>query len=214
MPHNPANAHQRIERSLNDIDWSAIDTGRTYFPSPAAWEDEVLYFLFVDRFSDGREYDGFADAAGVPVEGPEAQRTTPPFQLRTDAWNADRYAWFEAGKSWCGGTLAGLQDKLGYLQRLGISAVWLSPVFRQVTGSQDYHGYGVQNFLDVDPHFGTRDELRDFVAAAHAAGIRVILVLFQGDKLGFSWSVSVQGKALLAANGRRPLQEEQRRHGR
>ena len=175
MPHNPANAHQRIERSLNDIDWSAIDTGRTYFSSPAAWEDEVLYFLFVDRFSDGREYDGFADEAGVPVEGPEAQRTTPPFQLQTDAWNADRYAWFEAGKSWCGGTLAGLQDKLGYLQRLGISAVWLSPVFRQVTGSQDYHGYGVQNFLDVDPHFGARDELRDFVAAAHAAGIRVIL---------------------------------------
>ncbi len=34
------------------------------------------------------------------------------------------------------------------------------------------------------------------------------IVLFQSNKLGFSWSVSVQGKALLAANGRRPLQEE------
>ncbi len=41
-----------------------------------------------------------------------------------------------------------------------------------------------------------------------------LLVLFQGNKSGFSWSVSVQGKALLAANGRRPLQEEQRGHGR
>jgi len=175
MPDNSANTREGIERSLKDIDWSATGAGRTWFPSPASWEDEVLYFLFVDRFSDGGEYGGFADGAGVPVDGPVGQRTTPLFQLQTDAGHADRHTWFEAGKSWCGGTLAGLQDKLGYLQRLGISAVWLSPVFKQVTGSQDYHGYGVQNFLDVDPHFGTRDELRDFVAAAHAAGIRVIL---------------------------------------
>ena len=40
-----------------------------------------------------------------------------------------------------------------------------------------------------------------------------LLVRCQGYKLGFSWSVSVQGKARLAANGRRPLQEAQRRHG-
>ena len=38
-----------------------------------------------------------------------------------------------------------------------------------------YHGYGIQNFLDVDPHFGTREEFRDFVAAAHEQGIYVIL---------------------------------------
>ncbi len=175
MPNNPADTQRHIERSLKDIDWSTISAGRDYFPSPAAWEDEVLYFLFVDRFSDGREHGGFSDEADMPVDGPTGQRTTPLFQLQTDAGSADRQPWFDAGKSWCGGTLAGLRDKLGYLQRLGISVIWLSPVFKQVTGSQDYHGYGVQNFLDVDPHFGTREELRDFVAAAHAAGIRVIL---------------------------------------
>src|SRR6266446_10865512 len=38
-----------------------------------------------------------------------------------------------------------------------------------------YHGYGIQNFLDVDPHFGTREEFRDFVQAAHEQGIYVIL---------------------------------------
>ena len=145
------------------------------YPSPASWDDEVLYFLFIDRFSDGREYGGFRDNDGRPVEGPSSVRGTPLFQLEEDAGSAEWDGWFEAGRGWCGGTLAGLADKIGYLRRLGITAVWLSPVFRQVTGSNDYHGYGIQNFLDVDPHFGDRADLKTFVAAAHEAGIRVIL---------------------------------------
>jgi glycosidase len=163
-----------VERSLAAIDWAALTAGRRYHPSPAAWEDEVLYFLMLDRFSDGREFGGFRDLAGAPVSGPTAARMTPRFELQ-HAGNADPAAWFEAGRSWCGGTLAGLADKLGYLERLGVTALWLSPVFRQVEGSSDYHGYGIQNFLDVDPHFGSREDLRALVAAAHAAGLRVIL---------------------------------------
>ena len=42
------------ERSVADIDLRAL-TARAFFPSPVAWEDEVLYFLMLDRFSDGRE---------------------------------------------------------------------------------------------------------------------------------------------------------------
>jgi hypothetical protein len=44
------------EKSLSEINWASL-TGpsRSFFPSPAAWEDEVLYFLLVDRFSNGRE---------------------------------------------------------------------------------------------------------------------------------------------------------------
>ncbi len=164
----------RVGRRLSDIDWQALTAGRSYHPSPAAWEDEILYFLFLDRFSDGKEHGGFADFRGAPAV-PGGQRTTPLFDFATDAGTANRMTWFEAGKTWCGGTIAGLRDKLGYLQRLGITAVWISPVFRQVSGSDDYHGYGIQNFLDVDPHFGTREELRDLVAEAHGAGIRVVL---------------------------------------
>lgn len=165
-----------VEISLKEIDLDKMIRGRSYYPSPFAWEDEVLYFLLVDRFSDGKEYGGFADLSGSPVSGPAPERSTPLFNLEY-ACKADRNKWFDAGKGWCGGTIAGLYDKLGYLKRLGISAIWLSPIFKQVAGSQDYHGYGIQNFLDVDPHFcprGRRD-LKDFVAAAHEQGIRVIL---------------------------------------
>jgi glycosidase len=58
---------------------------------------------------------------------------------------------------------------------LGITALWISPVFKQVAFQASYHGYGIQNFLDVDPHFGTREDLRDLVAAAHEHDIYVIL---------------------------------------
>ncbi len=175
MPENQGSAQNKVEQSLSDIDVAALSAGRTYYPSPAAWDDEVLYFLFVDRFSDGKEYGGFSDVTGNAVTGPSAQRTTKRFDLNADAWKANRETWFEAGKKWCGGTISGLAGKLGYLKRMGIDAVWLSPVFRQVKDSDSYHGYGIQNFLDVDPHYGTREELKDFTAAAHAQGIRVIL---------------------------------------
>ena len=141
------------ERSVADIDLRAI-TARAYFPSPLAWEDEVLYFLMLDRFSDGRET-GYLGNDGTPVLG----GTTPPFQPG-DAGNAPRNDWVQAGQRFCGGTLQGLASKIGYLARLGISAIWISPIFKQLASRETYHGYGIQDFLDVDPRFGTRNDLR------------------------------------------------------
>ena len=174
MSANHASKSVPVQRTLAEIDLAALSSGKAYHPSPPTWEDEVLYFLMLDRFSDGREFGGFGDGEGRPVNA-GGGRTTALFDLEKNAGNASRAEWFEAGKGWCGGTIAGMRDKLGYLRRLGVTAIWVSPVFRQVTGSGDYHGYGIQNFLDVDPHFGTREELRDFVAEAHRSGIRVIL---------------------------------------
>ena len=55
-----------IEKSLLDLDFAAL-TRRTFTPSPAAWEDQVLYFLLLDRFSDGNEKGGYRDNDGRPV---------------------------------------------------------------------------------------------------------------------------------------------------
>jgi hypothetical protein len=161
------------EKSLAEIDWSAL-VGARFHPSPAAWEDQVLYFLMLDRFSDGREQGYRANDGTLVADG-----TTPMFRS-SDAGNAirteeDASHWRDAGARWVGGTLKGLTSKLGYLQRLGVTAVWVSPVFKQVAFQETYHGYGIQNFLDVDPHFGTRDDLREMVRVAHDHGIYVIL---------------------------------------
>jgi glycosidase len=160
---------RNVEKSLLDIDFAALTRG-PFTPSPAAWEDQVLYFLMLDRFSDGKEKGGYADVSGRPVN-----TGATPLYRPEDKGRLDYDTWFRAGSGWQGGTIKGLASKLGYLRRLGVTALWVSPPFRQVAFEPSYHGYGVQNFLDVDPHFGTREEFRDFVRAAHDQGIYVIL---------------------------------------
>ena len=156
-------------QQIADLDFRQL-TARAFHPSPAAWEDEVLYFLMLDRFSDGREDRYFDNNGHLVLNG-----GTPLFDIASDPWNAPFHDWDAAGSVWCGVTLNGLKSKLGYLKRLGISAVWISPIFKQVAFQPTYHGYGVQNFLEIDPHFGTREDLRALVTAAHTMGIRVIL---------------------------------------
>jgi hypothetical protein len=154
-----------VQANIADLDIRALVSGRTLHHSPTAWEDEVLYFLMLDRFSDGKEA-GFRGIDGAPVPAGAGQ-TTPVFR-DGDASNAitnemDAAAWRDAGGRWCGGTLKGLETKLGYLKRLGITAIWISPIFKQVSFQPTNHGYGIQNYLDVDPHFGSRTDLRELV---------------------------------------------------
>ena len=138
-----------------------------YHPSPADWRDEVLYFLLVDRFSDGQE-----DTRPLLERG-NLSAARPPLP-NGEPWRWDR--WAESGaERWQGGTLRGVASKLGYLKSLGVSAIWLSPVFKQRGHLDSYHGYGIQDFLDVDSRFGDRRDLVELVAAAHAAGLRIIL---------------------------------------
>jgi len=158
---------------LGDLDLAPL-LDRAFHPSPAAWEDEVLYFLMLDRFSDGNEA-GYRGNDGSVVTG----GTTPPFGPG-DAGNAVRTedaarAWRDAGYRFNGGTLRGLTSKLGYLSRMGVTAIWLSPVFKQVASLETYHGYGIQDFLQVEPRCGTADDLRSLVEVAHAHGVRVVL---------------------------------------
>jgi glycosidase len=180
--------HDQLERRLADVDLAAYVAARRavapYHPSPVDWQDQVLYFLLLDRFSDGRE--------GAPGR--------PPFAFAADAYRADRRGWLGAGDGWCGGTLAGLRGKLGYLQRLGVTTIWVSPVFKQTPTSGSYHGYAIQNFLDVDPHFGTRRDLKDLVDEAHRLGLYVILdviINHTGDVFAYTadrpWALAWDG---------------------
>ena len=167
------------EKSLLEVDLARL-CDRQFFPSPVAWEDQVLYFLMLDRFSDGNEQ-GYRGNNGRRTR----RGTTPQFRP-TDADNAlqtleEADRWRDAGARWVGGTLKGLTSKIGYLQRLGATAIWLSPIFKQVAFHDTYHGYGIHNFLEVDPHFGTRADLVQMVETAHRAGIYVILDIILND---------------------------------
>jgi len=77
-----------------------------------------------------------------------------------------------------GGDWQGVIDHIDYLKALGITAVWVSPVVRNVDTDANvdgYHGYWTQDFVHTNPHFGDLATLRRMVNALHAAGIKVIL---------------------------------------
>jgi len=144
--------------SLYGPDFLAIfnanrDTGGplTTFPSPADWRDQWIYFLMVDRFNNS-----LAAPAHQPFDDPN-------------------YFGFQ------GGNLASIQDQLPYIKGLGAGAIWLSPVLKNCPLQPGtYHGYGIHDFLHVDPRFArdpnnADNELRSLVDAAHELGLYVIL---------------------------------------
>lgn len=156
----------------------ALPRRQTYFPSPVDWRDEVLYFLLVDRFSDGKE-----DNPRPKLDRANRQAARPNVAGQPWSW----HLWAQSAKDhWQGGTIDGVRGKLGYLRDLGVTTIWLSPVFKQRGHLDTFHGYGVQDFLEIDPHFGTRQDLVRLVAEAHQMGMRILLdIIFNHS--GSNW---------------------------
>jgi glycosidase len=123
------------------------------------WREHTFYQILPDRFSDGKEN----ERPCFDYQNPAQYRTT------------DKKAWMQAGLGFTGGTIAGIYSKLDYLEGLGITGLWLNPTFKQRADLNTYHGYGIQDFLALDPRFGTVQELRDLIDAAHDRGMVVIL---------------------------------------
>ena len=147
-------------KSVKDFDLNQITENKDYFPSPEEWENQILYFLLVDRFSNENE----------------SEMYTPNQDFENALRDENKkQEWLEYGDKWNGGTLQGIKRKIGYLKKLGITAIWISPIFKQVAFEESYHGYGIQNYLKIDPHFGTLEDLQDLVKTAHENGIYIVL---------------------------------------
>lgn len=124
-------------------------------------QDEVIYFLLPDRFANGdagNDHGGYAPDRLVSGFDP----SSPEF--------------------YHGGDLAGVIQKLDYLQGLGATAIWLAPVFKnkpvQPTVGRPmagFHGYWITDFTRPDPHFGEPETMKALVEAAHARGMKVYL---------------------------------------
>lgn len=98
----------------------------------------------------------------------------PLFQLLTD-----RFALKGGGtapcitddRKYCGGSYQGIIDKLDYIQNLGFDAIWISPIVTNVEGvtvyGEAYHGYWAQDLYDLNPHFGSAEDLLSLSDALH-----------------------------------------------
>lgn len=108
---------------------------------PAWWHDAVVYQIFVDRFNAAHDEPPLLAHDEAPITG------------------------------FFGGTLRGIIEKLDYLQSLGITCIWLSPIFESPT----HHGYNASDYFTVATRYGTNDTLRQLIRAAHQRGMRVML---------------------------------------
>lgn len=72
---------------------------------------------------------------------------------------------------WHGGNIAGMTKALDYVSWLGFTAVWHTPIFK----CSDYHGYSIEDFYNIDPHFGNMDDYKSFVASAHSKGLKIVM---------------------------------------
>ncbi|MDP5105306.1 MAG: alpha-amylase family glycosyl hydrolase [Polaribacter sp.] len=122
------------------------------------WEGANIYFLLTDRFNNGDT---------------------------TNDINFDRTK--ETGKlrGFEGGDIKGITQKIneGYFTKLGINAIWMTPIVEQIHGGVDegtglsygFHGYWTRDWTNIDPNFGTKEDLKELVATAHKNGIRILL---------------------------------------
>ena len=137
---------------------SSTKTATAASKTPFVWENANVYFLLIDRFNNGDKTNDLT-----------YNRNKPTGKLRG----------FE------GGDIRGVIQKLdeGYFEKLGITAIWMTPVVEQIHDGVDegtgftygFHGYWTRDWSALDPSFGTKKDLAELVQKAHAKGIRILL---------------------------------------
>ena len=122
-----------------------------HVPSPV-WEDQIIYFLMTDRFNDGNREN---NDQGYEEYNPQS---------------GDKYS---------GGDIQGVIDQLDYIQNLGATAVWTTPVMANqwwdgVLEVGGYHGYWPEHFKAVDQHLGTIVDFQKLSHHLHKRGMYLI----------------------------------------
>jgi glycosidase len=113
--------------------------------------DDVIYLIMPDRFADG-----------------DTSNDSPP----QSPGSYDR----SKARAYHGGDLRGIQQHLKYLHDLGVTTVWINPIYDNDNHSpDDYHGYAAVDFYAVEEHFGTLSDYQDLVKEAHRLGMKVLL---------------------------------------
>ena len=116
--------------------------------TPPAWAADIIWYqIMPDRFCRGDD-------------GPK--------RMKLKKWNDRNHI---RGGDFFGGDLRGIIQKLPYLKDLGITGIYLLPIFQ----SDSNHKYNTFEYTRIDPDFGTEEDLRELVDTAHSLGIRVML---------------------------------------
>lgn len=146
------------------------------FQTPDWVKNAVIYQIFADRFRDGDNannptagqffYGAFDTIVRSNTTNWNARICDPRSNAGSTAICADKYS-----NNFYGGDLQGIIDKLDYLDGLGVTALYLNPIFE----SPSNHKYDTKDFLLIDDNFGDLADYQALVAAANQRGIKIIL---------------------------------------
>ncbi len=132
------------------------------FAAPSWLRDAVFYQIFPDRFYNG---DPSNDV-------PPGAWSVGSFTVQRRNWGEPVMTWKESGNlDFFGGDLVGIMQKLDYLTALGVSALYLNPIF----AARSNHRYDVTDFYNIDPYLGGNVALANLRAALDAVNMRMIL---------------------------------------
>jgi uncharacterized repeat protein (TIGR01451 family) len=131
-----------------DVDRILLTRNPNFSPAPDAnfWRNQNIYQIITDRFFDGDPSNNNFYGGAEPATGNKTH----------------------------GGDWVGVERKLDYIKSLGATAIWLSPVLKNANGDFDYHGYAATDFYNVDPRFGSLQDLQRLVREAQKRGLLVI----------------------------------------
>jgi glycosidase len=132
------------------VNWALLEP----LPAEGRWQglkpDDVIYFIMIDRFANGDP------ANDEPVKGQRTLNRKDP-------------------KAYHGGDLRGVIGSLDGIQKLGATAVWLTPVYQNDDTRADvYHGYHATDFYAVEDHFGTMADYRELADELHKRGMKLV----------------------------------------
>ncbi|MGO1042277.1 glycoside hydrolase family 13 protein [Clostridioides difficile] len=149
------------EYNYNDINKYQITVYKD-FKVPTWYKEGVLYHIFVDRFNNGNR--------NGKVDNPKKNSFTYgnwediPMYIKDSRGDIIRWDFH-------GGNLRGIINKLGYLKKLGVSILYLSPIFE----ASSNHKYDTGNYKKIDPMFGDEDTFKELIDKAKEKDISIVL---------------------------------------
>ncbi len=147
--HKPENSYQ-------------ITVYNDYYKTPDWFKEGIAYQIFVDRFRNGNENGEFLNERSDIIKRSWGEL---PF------YKAEQFGGEYKANDFFGGNLKGVIEKLPYLEELGVSVIYLNPIFRAYSN----HKYDTGSYEEIDPMFGNEETFKELCAEAKKRGIRIIL---------------------------------------
>ena len=145
-----------------DVSWYQLTCYSEEDNAPEWYQKACFYQIFPDRFFNGNPSKQInSPKKNTMIYGDESDL---PFYIKDETGDIKRWDFY-------GGNLAGIKKKISYFKELGITALYLNPIFE----ANSNHRYDTNDYFNIDPVLGTKEEFKELVETLHDNNIKIIL---------------------------------------